>query len=149
MSLEYVTICQKSKKKNMSRSQNFLEMNNLPPRTKKNNSTKLSTTFSSNRSPPFLSISLVLYPTPVLSPNPQTVPPRWIVEPTDVSVERNRHITLHCQAQGVPVPTIQWKKATGTVVVINHVCALKKKLLTALSRLSVSSQEANPATTRR
>ncbi|XP_052566813.1 cell adhesion molecule Dscam2 isoform X6 [Culex pipiens pallens] len=42
------------------------------------------------------------------------VPPRWIVEPTDVSVERNRHITLHCQAQGVPVPTIQWKKATGS-----------------------------------
>ncbi|XP_065091075.1 cell adhesion molecule Dscam2 isoform X7 [Ochlerotatus camptorhynchus] len=42
------------------------------------------------------------------------VPPRWIVEPTDVSVERNRHITLHCQAQGVPTPTIQWKKATGS-----------------------------------
>ncbi|XP_058457684.1 cell adhesion molecule Dscam2 isoform X6 [Malaya genurostris] len=42
------------------------------------------------------------------------VPPRWIVEPTDVSVERNRHITLHCQAQGVPIPTIQWKKATGS-----------------------------------
>nr|XP_029721993.1 Down syndrome cell adhesion molecule-like protein Dscam2 isoform X4 [Aedes albopictus] len=42
------------------------------------------------------------------------VPPRWIVEPIDVSVERNRHITLHCQAQGVPTPTIQWKKATGS-----------------------------------
>ncbi|XP_035789911.1 Down syndrome cell adhesion molecule-like protein Dscam2 isoform X4 [Anopheles albimanus] len=42
------------------------------------------------------------------------VPPRWVVEPTDVSVERNRHIMLHCQAQGVPVPTILWKKATGS-----------------------------------
>ncbi|XP_021698637.1 Down syndrome cell adhesion molecule-like protein Dscam2 isoform X7 [Aedes aegypti] len=42
------------------------------------------------------------------------VPPRWIVEPIDVSVERNRHIMLHCQAQGVPTPTIQWKKATGS-----------------------------------
>jgi len=41
------------------------------------------------------------------------VPPRWIVEPTDVSVERNRHVALHCQAQGVPTPTIVWKKATG------------------------------------
>lgn len=41
------------------------------------------------------------------------MPPRWIVEPTDVSVERNRHTTLHCQAQGVPMPTIVWKKATG------------------------------------
>ncbi|XP_024945332.1 Down syndrome cell adhesion molecule-like protein Dscam2 isoform X13 [Cephus cinctus] len=41
------------------------------------------------------------------------VPPRWIVEPTDVNVERNRHVALHCQAQGVPNPTIVWKKATG------------------------------------
>jgi hypothetical protein len=42
-----------------------------------------------------------------------SVPPRWIVEPADVNVERNRHVTLHCQAQGVPIPTIVWKKATG------------------------------------
>ena len=41
------------------------------------------------------------------------VPPRWIVEPVDVSVERNRHITLHCQAQGVPTPNVVWKKSTG------------------------------------
>lgn len=43
------------------------------------------------------------------------MPPRWIVEPTDVSVERNRHVTLHCQAQGVPIPTVLWKKATGNI----------------------------------
>ncbi|XP_048515678.1 Down syndrome cell adhesion molecule-like protein Dscam2 isoform X2 [Athalia rosae] len=42
------------------------------------------------------------------------VPPRWIVEPSDVSVERNKHVALHCQAQGVPTPTIVWKKATGS-----------------------------------
>jgi hypothetical protein len=41
------------------------------------------------------------------------VPPRWVVEPTDASVERNKHVTLHCQAQGVPQPAITWKKATG------------------------------------
>lgn len=41
------------------------------------------------------------------------VPPRWLVEPADVSVERNRHVALHCQAQGVPTPTVVWKKATG------------------------------------
>ncbi|XP_026669178.1 Down syndrome cell adhesion molecule-like protein Dscam2 isoform X9 [Ceratina calcarata] len=42
------------------------------------------------------------------------VPPRWIVEPMDVSVERNKHVALHCQAQGVPTPIIVWKKATGS-----------------------------------
>ncbi|XP_043495198.1 Down syndrome cell adhesion molecule-like protein Dscam2 isoform X6 [Polistes fuscatus] len=43
------------------------------------------------------------------------VPPRWIVEPTDsISVERNKHVALHCQAQGVPTPVIVWKKATGS-----------------------------------
>ncbi|KAL1130463.1 hypothetical protein AAG570_011711 [Ranatra chinensis] len=42
------------------------------------------------------------------------VPPRWLVEPTDVSVERNRHVILNCQAQGVPQPSIIWKKATGS-----------------------------------
>ncbi|KPU77683.1 uncharacterized protein Dana_GF24786, isoform E [Drosophila ananassae] len=42
------------------------------------------------------------------------VPPRWIVEPVDANVERNRHIMLHCQAQGVPTPSIVWKKATGS-----------------------------------
>lgn len=41
------------------------------------------------------------------------VPPRWIVEPADVNVERNRQIMLHCQAQGVPTPVIVWKKTTG------------------------------------
>ncbi|XP_025829144.1 Down syndrome cell adhesion molecule-like protein Dscam2 isoform X2 [Agrilus planipennis] len=42
------------------------------------------------------------------------VPPRWLVEPADVSVERNHNIALHCQAQGVPTPTVTWKKATGS-----------------------------------
>ncbi|XP_034655548.1 Down syndrome cell adhesion molecule-like protein Dscam2 isoform X7 [Drosophila subobscura] len=42
------------------------------------------------------------------------VPPRWIIEPADANVERNRHIMLHCQAQGVPTPSIVWKKATGS-----------------------------------
>ncbi|CAH1170098.1 unnamed protein product [Phaedon cochleariae] len=42
------------------------------------------------------------------------VPPRWLVEPIDVSVERNRHVALHCQAQGVPTPTVTWKKATAS-----------------------------------
>jgi hypothetical protein len=44
-----------------------------------------------------------------------TVPPRWKIEPADVSVERNRHVTLHCQAEGVPTPSVIWKKATGKI----------------------------------
>lgn len=46
-------------------------------------------------------------------PLKRIVPPRWKTEPADVSVERNRHVTLHCQADGVPIPTVMWKKATG------------------------------------
>ncbi|GFG32700.1 hypothetical protein Cfor_00545 [Coptotermes formosanus] len=42
------------------------------------------------------------------------VPPSWVVEPTNASVERNKHVMLHCQAQGVPQPTVVWKKATGS-----------------------------------
>uniref|UniRef100_A0A8D9ERR1 Down syndrome cell adhesion molecule-like protein Dscam2 n=1 Tax=Cacopsylla melanoneura TaxID=428564 RepID=A0A8D9ERR1_9HEMI len=39
------------------------------------------------------------------------VPPRWIVEPSDVHEERNRAVMLNCQAEGVPEPTVVWKKA--------------------------------------
>ncbi|XP_063920715.1 cell adhesion molecule Dscam2 isoform X4 [Zophobas morio] len=39
------------------------------------------------------------------------VPPRWEVEPIDVSVERNHQVSINCQAKGVPTPTITWKKA--------------------------------------
>lgn len=42
------------------------------------------------------------------------VPPRWIVEPSDASVSRNRNIILNCQAGGVPMPTIIWKRALGS-----------------------------------
>nr|CAD7459082.1 unnamed protein product [Timema tahoe] len=52
------------------------------------------------------------------------VPPRWIVEPTDANVERNRHVMLHCQAQGVPQPTITWKKATGLDITLLLLCVL-------------------------
>ena len=43
-----------------------------------------------------------------------TVPPRWKIEPADINVERNRHVVMHCQAEGVPPPTVVWKKATGS-----------------------------------
>lgn len=112
----------------MSRSQNFLEMNNLPPRTKKNNSTKLSTTFSSNRSPTPLdfSRSLSLLPLRLVSPNPP-----------------NSSTSLDCGANGrergaepphyaaLPGPgrprtddPVEESNRYG--VAINHVCALRR-----------------------
>lgn len=45
------------------------------------------------------------------------VPPRWLVEPRDTSVERTRHAVLDCQAQGVPPPVVVWKKASGNLVI--------------------------------
>lgn len=42
------------------------------------------------------------------------VPPRWTVEPTDANVASGQDVTLHCQADGYPVPSITWRKAVGT-----------------------------------
>lgn len=41
------------------------------------------------------------------------VPPKWVMEPKDTSVQANQDVTLNCQADGYPVPTITWKKAVG------------------------------------
>ncbi|GBP58809.1 Down syndrome cell adhesion molecule-like protein Dscam2 [Eumeta japonica] len=41
------------------------------------------------------------------------VPPRWRVEPSDVAVAAGLDVTLHCQADGYPKPTITWRKAVG------------------------------------
>nr|CAD7399479.1 unnamed protein product [Timema cristinae] len=42
------------------------------------------------------------------------VPPRWTVEAADASVASGQDVTLHCQADGYPVPSIMWRKAVGT-----------------------------------
>lgn len=42
-----------------------------------------------------------------------TVPPRWRLEPNDVAVAAGQDVTLQCQADGYPKPTITWKKAVG------------------------------------
>ncbi|XP_047000635.1 Down syndrome cell adhesion molecule-like protein Dscam2 [Schistocerca americana] len=39
------------------------------------------------------------------------VAPTWLIEPQDVSVLYQHPVSLHCQANGFPVPTITWMKA--------------------------------------
>jgi hypothetical protein len=41
------------------------------------------------------------------------VPPRWLMEPTDYSVVQGNPVSLHCQVDGFPKPTVTWKQAVG------------------------------------
>ncbi|KAG8222804.1 hypothetical protein J437_LFUL005010, partial [Ladona fulva] len=41
------------------------------------------------------------------------VPPRWTVEPADTNVASGQDVILDCQANGYPVPTVNWRKAIG------------------------------------
>lgn len=41
------------------------------------------------------------------------VPPRWIYEPQDSSVISGKNVIIDCQADGLPKPSITWKKAIG------------------------------------
>ncbi|XP_054714025.1 cell adhesion molecule Dscam2-like [Uloborus diversus] len=56
------------------------------------------------------------------------IPPRWILEPSDIVAVSGRSAKISCQADGVPHPHIRWKKATGhppeefkTIVSSSHV----------------------------
>ena len=42
-----------------------------------------------------------------------TVPPRWIVEPTDKAFALGSDARLECKADGFPRPSLGWKKAAG------------------------------------
>ncbi|XP_066972085.1 cell adhesion molecule Dscam1 [Macrobrachium rosenbergii] len=39
------------------------------------------------------------------------VPPHWVTEPQDSGAAQGSTVTLNCQADGYPTPTITWKKA--------------------------------------
>lgn len=38
------------------------------------------------------------------------VPPKWIVQPKDTSVQAGQDISVHCQADGYPTPAVTWRK---------------------------------------
>uniref|UniRef100_A0A8D8LZQ1 Down syndrome cell adhesion molecule-like protein Dscam2 n=1 Tax=Cacopsylla melanoneura TaxID=428564 RepID=A0A8D8LZQ1_9HEMI len=41
------------------------------------------------------------------------VPPRWTFEPLDQNIKAGHSVTMHCQAEGYPKPSITWKKSVG------------------------------------
>ncbi|XP_067138802.1 cell adhesion molecule Dscam1-like isoform X2 [Centruroides vittatus] len=43
------------------------------------------------------------------------VPPRWKIEPRDLSVVKGRSVTIDCQADGFPPPRLSWRRAEGNI----------------------------------
>ncbi|XP_037045508.1 Down syndrome cell adhesion molecule-like protein Dscam2 isoform X1 [Bradysia coprophila] len=42
------------------------------------------------------------------------VPPKWLLQPKDSSAQAGQDVSVHCQADGYPKPTVTWKKAIGS-----------------------------------
>lgn len=42
-----------------------------------------------------------------------TVPPRWILEPSDKAFAQGSDAKIECKADGFPKPQVTWKKAPG------------------------------------
>ncbi|KAI9578570.1 hypothetical protein GQX74_009144 [Glossina fuscipes] len=42
-----------------------------------------------------------------------SVPPRWIIKPSDQDAILGNPVSIRCQADGFPVPTVQWKQSIG------------------------------------
>jgi len=58
-------------------------------------------------------------------PTQPTVPPRWILEPTDKAFAQGSDAKVECKADGFPKPQVTWKKAVGTY---NSLTTLRKKI---------------------
>ncbi|XP_039950916.1 Down syndrome cell adhesion molecule-like protein Dscam2 isoform X9 [Bactrocera tryoni] len=42
-----------------------------------------------------------------------SVPPRWILKPTDQDAILGNPVAITCKADGFPIPTVQWKQSIG------------------------------------
>lgn len=47
-----------------------------------------------------------------------TVPPRFVVQPSDQDGIYGKAVILNCSAEGYPVPTIVWKYSKGRIPVV-------------------------------
>jgi hypothetical protein len=41
------------------------------------------------------------------------VPPKWMIEPRDISVLKGKTALIDCQADGFPPPSVRWSKTEG------------------------------------
>lgn len=45
-----------------------------------------------------------------------SVPPRWIIEPTDKAFAQGSDAKVECKADGFPKPQVTWKRAEGNTI---------------------------------
>lgn len=45
----------------------------------------------------------------------ESVPPRWILEPTDKAFAQGSNAKVECKSDGFPKPQISWKMAVGKI----------------------------------
>lgn len=50
------------------------------------------------------------------------MPPRWIIKPADQDAILGNAVVIRCQADGFPVPTVQWKQSIGKLYPILADC---------------------------
>lgn len=48
-----------------------------------------------------------------------SVPPRWILEPTDKAFAQGSDAKVECKADGFPKPQVTWKRAEGRNFISN------------------------------
>lgn len=48
-----------------------------------------------------------------------SVPPRWILEPTDKAFAQGSDAKVECKADGFPKPQVTWKRAEGRKFILS------------------------------